>query len=59
MGRLGVCTRPNGSRQPICENCARQLKQRFEAEGLPIPDGVSQPDYFEKAYRQSVDEDDL
>jgi hypothetical protein len=50
---------PNGPRQPICENCARQLKQRFENEGLPIPDVVNQPDYFEKAYRQSADEDDL
>jgi hypothetical protein len=50
---------PNGPRQPICENCARQLKQRFEDQGLPIPDVVNQPDYFEKAYRQSADEDDL
>jgi hypothetical protein len=35
------------------------LKQRFESEGLPIPDFVSQPDYFEKAYRQGVDEDEF
>jgi hypothetical protein len=46
-------------RQPICESCARQLKQRFENDGLHIPHVVNQPDYFERAYRQSADEDDL
>jgi hypothetical protein len=35
-----------------------QLKERFENEGLPIPDVVGQPDYFERAYRQGLDEDD-
>jgi hypothetical protein len=29
-------TDPNGPREPICERCARQLKARFEREGLPI-----------------------
>jgi len=38
---------PNGPRQPICEN------------GLNVPAVVRQPDYFDKAYGQGVDERDL
>jgi len=50
---------PNGPREPICEACARQLKARFEREGLPIPPLVRQPDYFEQAYHEGANESDL
>ena len=50
---------PNGPREPICEACARQLKARFEREGLPIPPLVRQPDYFEQAYHEGAHESDL
>jgi hypothetical protein len=44
---------PSGPREPICERCARQLKARFEPEGLPIPPLVGEPDYFERAYQKA------
>jgi hypothetical protein len=50
---------PAGPRQPICEACARQLKARFEREGLPIPAVVRQPDYFARAYHQAAAEHDV
>ena len=50
---------PTGSRQPICEACARRLLARFEREGLPIPSVVRQPDYFERAYHSGADERDV
>ena len=50
---------PDGTREPICERCARQLTARFEHEGLPIPAVVRQPDYFERAYHEGLDEQDL
>ena len=50
---------PAGPRQPICEACARQLKARFEREGLPIPAVVRQPDYFARAYHQPADEHEV
>ena len=50
---------PTGSREPICEACARQLKARFEREGLPIPAVVGEPDYFARAYHEGADESDL
>ena len=50
---------PSASRQPICEACARQLKARFEREGLPIPALVAAPDYFERAYHTGADEADF
>ncbi len=50
---------PNGPREPICERCARQLKARFEREGLPIPPLVGEPDYFERAYHEGAAESDL
>jgi len=46
-------------RQPLCEQCARQLLSRFEREGLPVPEVVRDPDYFERAYHQGADEHDL
>ncbi len=49
----------NGPLEPICEACARQLKARFEREGLPIPPVVRQPDYFERAYHEGAHESDL
>jgi hypothetical protein len=30
----------NGNREPICESCARRLLDRFQREGLPIPEVV-------------------
>ena len=50
---------PAGPRQPICQACARQLKARFEREGLPIPSVVREPDYFARAYHEAADEHDL
>ena len=50
---------PNGPPEPICEACARQLKARFEREGLPIPPVIRQPDYFERAYHEGAHESDL
>ena len=50
---------PAGSREPICEQCARELKGRFEREGLPVPPVVADPDYFERAYHTGADETDL
>jgi hypothetical protein len=50
---------PEGSRQPICEVCARRLLARFEREDLPVPPLVQQPDYFERAYHSCADESDV
>jgi hypothetical protein len=50
---------PNASRQPICETCARQLLDRFEREGLSVPLVVRQAHYFERAYHQGADEEEL
>ena len=50
---------PNASREPICESCARQLLERFEREHLPIPAVVRQSDYFQRAYHEGADEQDL
>jgi len=36
-----------------------QLLERFEREHLPIPPSVSEPAYFERAYHQDGDEQDL
>ena len=55
----GYVPDPNGRREPICEPCARQLLERFQREGLPIPAVVQQPDYFERAYRSGADEEEL
>jgi hypothetical protein len=49
----------DGKREPICETCARTLLDRFERERLPIPPLVRQPEYFERAYHQGADEQDL
>jgi hypothetical protein len=38
---------------------ARQLKARFEREGLPIPALVAAPDYFERTYHTGADEADF
>jgi len=50
---------PNGNREPICETCARQLLERFEREQRPIPSPVREPCYFERAYHNAADEQDL
>ena len=50
---------PNGNREPVCESCARQLLARFEREHLPIPPVAQEPDYFERAYHQGADEQEL
>jgi hypothetical protein len=50
---------PNGNREPVCEACARQLVARFEREQLPIPAAVLEPDYFERAYHEGADEQDV
>ncbi len=50
---------PKAKREPICESCARQLLERFEREELSVPLAVRQPDYFERAYHQGADEQDL
>jgi hypothetical protein len=50
---------PNGKREPICESCARQLLERFQREGLPIPEVVGRPDYFDRAYHDAADEAEL
>ena len=47
---------PNGSREPICESCARELRVRFQRERLPVPAPVLESDYFERAYQEAVDE---
>ena len=49
----------NGNREPICESCARRLLDRFMREGLPIPETVSQSDYFDRAYHDAANEDEL
>ncbi len=49
---------PDGSREPICESCARQLLQRFERDRLPIPKIVREADYFERAYHIAHDQQD-
>jgi hypothetical protein len=49
----------NGNREPVCEFCARRLLARFEREHRPIPPVVQEPDYFERAYHQGVDEQEL
>jgi hypothetical protein len=48
-----------GKREPVCESCARQLLARFERERMPIPPIVLEPDYFERAYHDGADEQDL
>jgi hypothetical protein len=50
---------PNAKREPICEACARQLLDRFERERRAIPPVVREADYFERAYHQGADEQDL
>jgi len=50
---------PGGSREPICEVCARNLLARFQREGLPIPALVRQVDYFERAYHTGADEEEV
>ena len=50
---------PSGNREPVCEACARQLLARFEREQLPIPPAVLEPDYFERAYHEGADEQDV
>jgi hypothetical protein len=50
---------PNRRRRSICEACARQLLARIGREGLPIPRVVHQPDYFERAYAEGADEEDM
>ena len=50
---------PNGTREPICESCARQLLARFEREHLPIPPVVRETDYFERAYHSGADDQEL
>jgi hypothetical protein len=49
----------NGRREPICESCARRLLDRYRHHGLPAPDAVLQPDYFERAYHESADEQEF
>jgi hypothetical protein len=58
-GRRQIRCDPNAKREPICESCAHQLLERFEREHLPIPPSASEPDYFEHAYHQGADEQDL
>ena len=48
-----------GTREPICESCARRLLDRFQRDGLPIPDVVCRSDYFDRAYRDTADENEL
>jgi hypothetical protein len=50
---------PNGPREPICESCARKLLLRFQRERLPIPAVVLESDYFQRAYREAADEQNL
>ena len=50
---------PDGKREPVCESCARQLLARFERENLPIPPVVREPNYFERAYHQGADDQEL
>jgi hypothetical protein len=49
----------DAKREPICESCTRQLLGRFERERLPIPSMAREPDYFERAYHDGADEQDL
>jgi len=50
---------PDASREPICESCARQLLERFERDGLSVPMMVRQADYFERAYHQGAEEQEM
>jgi hypothetical protein len=50
---------PQGTCEPICVACARQLLERFEREHLLIPNTVRESDYFERAYGTGADERDL
>ena len=47
------------NREPICESCARRMLDRFTREGLPIPEAVSRSDYFDRAYHDAAEEDEL
>ena len=47
------------NREPICESCARRLLDRFQREGLPIPQVVCRTDYFERAYHECASEEDI
>lgn len=47
------------NREAVCESCARQLLARFQREHRPIPPVVQEPDYFERAYHQGADEQEL
>ena len=49
----------SGNREPICEQCARALLEGFEREQLPVPSVVMEPDYFDRAYHQGADEQEL
>jgi hypothetical protein len=49
----------SGNREPVCQSCARQLLARFEREHRPIHPVVQEPDYFERAYHQGTDEQEL
>ena len=49
----------SGNREPVCESCARQLLARFQREHRPIPPVVQEPNYFERAYHQGADEQEL
>jgi len=59
VGRRQIRCRSDAKREPICESCAHQLLERFEREHLPSLPSVSEPDYFERAYHQGGDEQDL
>ena len=49
----------NENREPICESCARRLLDRFQREGLPIPEVVGRSDYFERAYHDAAYADEV
>jgi hypothetical protein len=35
------------------------LLDRFQRECLPIPDVIGRPDYFDRAYREWADEEEM
>jgi len=59
VGRQQLRRRSEREAGAICEACARQLLERLEREQLAIPRVVRERDYFERAYHQSADEQDL
>ena len=50
---------PMGNESQFANRALDTCSARFEREHLPIPPVVREPDYFERAYRQGADDQEL